>query len=380
MIKLALTELQCRQAKSREKIYTLSDGNGLILEVRPSGKKYWISRIWENGKERRKSLGKYPDIPVKDARARNIEMRSSLAPSSKDLFGEVTNEWIKKQVEGHLSQGHIRTIHLRLRKYILPAFARTPIAEITSADVLSLCRTIEETGFVETAHRIKQMIGQICRYAIATGRIENDPTVALKGALKRIKETHYATITQKDEIQNLIKNMAAYRSVVVRHALFFSLYTFCRPGEVRAAEWAEIDWDKNEWKIPAEKMKKNRPHIVPLCSQCRALLDSLKQFTGHQKWLFPSARNDGRCMSENTVRIALRTMGFENEDITPHGFRGMASTILNENGWPPDVIERQLAHIERNAVRAAYNHAEYLDQRRDMMQWWGNWLESLTAK
>ncbi|ADE57274.1 tyrosine-type recombinase/integrase [Aminobacterium colombiense] len=375
---MALTELQCRQAKPREKIYTISDGNGLILEIRPSGKKYWISRIWENGKERRRSLGSFPDTSAREARLRNIELRTSFTPSSEDSFNTVIDEWLENRVDGRLAPGYARVIRLRLNKFIRPSLGNLSISDISSAKILSVCRSIEETGIIETAHRVRQIIGQVFRYAIATGRAENDLTSALTGALKQAPVRHHATITDKEGIRALIQGMKAYSGIVVRHALFFSIYTFCRPGEVRSAEWSEIDWDKSEWRIPGEKMKMKRPHIVPLCSQCIETIESLKQFTGHQKWLFPSARNDGRCMSENTVRIALRTMGFENEDITPHGFRGMASTILNENGWPSDVIERQLAHIERNAVRAAYNHAEYLDQRREMMQWWGDWLEELS--
>lgn len=372
---MSLTELQCRQAKGREKIYTLSDGGGLILEVRPSGKKYWISRIWRKGKEKRKCIGNHPDLSVKQARLKNIEVRNGVDPLSGDLFGTVAEEWLKVRAHGRLSEGYIRTINLRMKKYILPAFEKTPISEITAGDVLSLCRTIEASGFVETSHRIKNLIGQVCRFAISTGRIDNDPTSALQGALKISPDTHYATITDKEGIRALLQACNVYRGVVVRHALLFSIYTFCRPGEIRSAEWSEIDWEKCEWKIPAEKMKMKRPHLVPLCTQCLELLESLKQITGYQKWLFPSACSDKRCMSDNTVRIALRTLGYQKEDITPHGFRAMASTILNENGFQTDIIERQLAHVQGNAVRAAYNHAQYLDQRQEMMQWWGDWLE-----
>ena len=376
---MSLTELQCRQAKAGKKIYTLSDGNGLILEVRPSGKKYWISRIYTQGKEKRRSLGRHPEISVKQARIKNMELRSNgiEEPSAGDLFESVAMEWLKVRAYGRLKQNYIRTIEIRLNKYILPFLGQTPISDITSADVLNLCRTIEASGFVETSHRIKNLIGQICRFAIATGRIENDPTTALKGALQTSPEIHYATMTDKEDITHLLRACNAYRGVVVRHALLFSIYTFARPGEIRRAEWSEINFERAEWKIPAEKMKMKRIHLVPLCSQAVDLLKDLYNFTGRSQWLFPSARSDGRPMSDGTIRVALRTLGYGKEEITPHGFRAMASTVLNENGFEPDIIERQLAHVQGNQVRAAYNHAQYLEQRRDMMQWWGDWLSEL---
>jgi integrase len=192
-------------------------------------------------------------------------------------------------------------------------------------------------------------------------------------------EKHYAAITESEKIGILMRQINAYPYDVVRCALKFSVLAFCRPGEIRAAEWKEIDWDKALWNIPASRMKMKQPHIVPLARQAIGLLNELRQFTGKQRWLFPSTRNDDRCMSENTIRVALRSMGYGNEDMTPHGFRAMASTVLNSNAFPKDHIERQLAHAERNAVRDAYNHAEYLPQRREMMQWYADWLDS-TAK
>jgi len=377
---MPLTEMKCRQAKAKEKTYSISDGNGLILEIRPSGKKYWIARIYKNSKEKRRCLGKYPDLSVKEARVKNVKVRNAEEPAPSDLFENVTAEWLKIRCEGRLSPGYIRTINLRLNKYILPALGKIPVAKIKPTDILSLCRTIEASGFSETSHRVKNIIGQICKYAIATGRIEFDPTSSLEGALKTYSERHYATITKEEDISILMKRCNVYGSVIVRHALLFSIYTFCRPGEVRKAEWSEIDWGNEEWKLPAEKMKMKRPHIVPLCTQCIDLLKSLKQITGYQQWLFPSSRNDNRPMSDGTVRIALRTMGYEKKDITPHGFRSMASTVLNEHEFPPDVIETQLAHSQGNSVRAAYNHALYLNQRREMMQWWGDWLEERMKK
>lgn len=380
---MPLTELMVKQAKARDKAYTMPDGNGLILEVRPSGAKYWIARYWERGKERRKSFGPYPEVSLKTARDRNIDLRRALKsgkPSDTETFALVAEEWFKKRIEPSISAKHIKTIRFRLDSYILPVIGSSKLSEITSSAVLNLCRKIEERGIVETAHRVKLIIGQVFRYAIATDRAETDPTVALRGALQTRKEIHYGTLTDPAQVAGLIRGILAYPSPVVRYGLMFSALTFCRPGEIRHAEWGEIDLDRQEWRIPAEKMKMKRVHIVPLATQTLKLLDELRGLTGKGVWLFPSARNDGRPMSENTIRMGLRTMGYANREMTPHGFRAMASTLLNENGFPPDVIERQLAHMEKNAVRAAYNHAEYLPERRRMMQWWADYLEGLAKK
>ena len=225
---------------------------------------------------------------------------------------------------------------------------------------------------------MKTIIGQVFNYAIATSRADTNPALALRGALQTRPEKHYPTITEPDKIAVLIRQINEYPYHVIRCALKFSVLTFCRPGEIRAAEWKQIDLEKKEWRIPADRTKMKRLHIVPLVRQTLEVLEELRGFTGRQAWLFPSARRDGRCMSENAVRVALRSMGYQNDEIVPHGFRAMASTILNESGlFAPDIVERQLAHAEKNAVRAAYNHAEYLPQRREMMQWWADWLEGV---
>ena len=380
---MPLTELMVKQAKAQDKPYTMPDGNGLILEVRPSGAKYWIVRYWVQGKERRKSLGPYPEVSLRAARDKNIDLRRLLKsgkPSEAETFATVAEEWFKKRVEPSISEKHIQTIRFRLNSYVLPVLGASKLSEITSSTVLALCRKIEERGVIETAHRVKLIIGQVFRYAIATDRAETDPTVALRGALQTRREKHHGTLTDPIQVANLIRGILAYPYPVVRCGLMFSALTFCRPGEIRHAEWSEIDLGRQEWRIPAEKMKMKRAHIVPLATQTLKLLEELRGLTGNGVWLFPSARNDGRPMSENTIRMGLRTMGYANGEMTPHGFRAMASTLLNENGFPPDVIERQLAHVEGNAVRAAYNHAEYLPERRRMMQWWADFLDDLIKK
>ena len=375
---MALTDMAIRQAKPESRKYSLSDGRGLILEVRPNGQKYWVIRFWKDGKEKRKHIGKYPEMSLKDARIQAVNERSQVFDNSVNeeifTFGAIAQEWLIKRMADK-KPSYVRTINIRLNKYILPELKDTPINEITSGTILKLCRRIEARGTIETAARVKVVIGQIFKYAIATDRAENDPTTALAGALESRTPKHMAAITNPSEIAILMRNINSYPHAVVRCALKFSALVFCRPGEIRHAEWTEIDFEAKEWRIPAEKMKMKRVHIVPLATQTIELLRFLQELTGRSKWLFPSARMDGRPMSENTVRVALRSMGYTNDDMTAHGFRGMASTRLNEMGWPPDVIERQLAHAERNSVRAAYNHAEYLPERRKMMQAWADYLD-----
>ena len=375
---MALTDIQIKHLKPKDKKYSVSDGRGLVLEVRPNGAKYWIVRFWVKSKEKRKHLGSYPEMSTKEARIKAAEAKTGIfePQSGKVMFGEITAEWLEKRMSNK-KPSYIKSIKMRLRNYILPAFENFPLNEITSGAILKLCRKIEDRGTIETAARVKTLIGQIFRYAIATDRAENDPTVALQNALASRQHKHMAALTKPADIAMLMKNINTYPRAIVRCALKLSALTFCRPGEIRQAEWSAIDFENCEWRIPAEKMKMKRVHIVPLSRQAIEVLRFLQPLTGNSKWLFPSARMNGKPMSDNTVRIALRSMGYTNDDMTAHGFRAMASTRLNEMGWTPDVIERQLAHVEGNSVRAAYNHAEYLEERRKMMQFWADYLDEL---
>ncbi|MBR1602185.1 MAG: tyrosine-type recombinase/integrase [Synergistaceae bacterium] len=386
---MALTELGIKSAKPRDKEYMLGDGHGLWLLVKPDGKKYWRLRYWIGDKERKISLGVYPTVGLKDARAKRdelfkvrekgadpVEVLNAQKEDDICTFKHIAEEWLQKHMADK-KESYIKSVKLRLNNYILPEFKDMPIKEITSGMVLKLCRKIEARGIVETAARVRSVIGQVFRYAIATDRADYDPTAALKGALQTRRVKHMAAITKPSEIAVLMKNINNYPRFIVRCALKFSALVFCRPGEIRQAEWSEIDFDNAEWRIPAEKMKMKRVHIVPLAKQVIELLKELHGLTGRQKYIFSSARSGGRSISADTVRIALRTIGYTKEEMTAHGFRGMASTRLNEMGWPPDVIERQLAHVEQNSVRAAYNHAEYLQERRKMMQAWADYLDGL---
>ena len=378
-----LTELQVKNSKPKEKYYMIRDDRGLNLRVDPSGRKYWIFRYWENKKEHQLSLGAYPDLSLKDARLRRDEIQAQRArgesPSrkadKKQTFSEVMNEWLKVRMSDK-AKSYMRMVKLRLKKHVLPFIGEMPIEEITPKDVLEICRKIEDDGHEETARRVKTITGQIFRFAVASDLIKFDPTYALNGALKPLHREHYATLTKPSDIAILMRAIKAYPYEIMRYALLFSVYTFARPGEARSAEWSEIKDDI--WDIPAEKMKMKRRHIVPLSSQVKAIIEELRPLTGKGRYLFPSPRNDGNCMSDNGVRIALRVMGFTKEQITPHGFRAMFSTIANEHGWNRDVIERQLAHVEKNAVRGAYNHAEYMPERIKIMQWWADWLDNLS--
>ena len=375
-----LTELQAKSAKGRDKPYMIRDDRGLYLRVDPSGRKYWILRYWEARREHQLSLGPYPLMGLKEARIKRDEIQAARlkgqSPALRRVpvastMGEVIPEWLTVRMAGKAPR-YVRTLRYRLDKYIIPALGARPLDGITSGEVLRLCRHIEAEGHPETARRVRSLVGQIFRFAIAAGMVETDPTAALAGALQPRTERHFATMTAPHDIRLLVRSIAAYPYPLLRHALVFSVLTFARPGEVRHAEWSEIRGDV--WDIPPGKMKMRRRHLVPLSRQAVEVVEALREMTGSGRWLFPSARGNGRPMSENAARVALRALGYTKDQITPHGFRAMASTILNEHGFDRDVIERQLAHVQ-GGVRAAYNHAEYLEERRRMMQWWADWLE-----
>ena len=380
-----LTDAQVKSAKPREKTYMMRDDRGLYLRVDTAGRKYWILRYWENKKEHQLSLGAYPDISLKDARLSRDEIQTARtkgqSPTLKkaeapQLFSEAADEWLNVRMKDK-TESYIRTIRFHLNKYILPALGAWPLKEITSGNILRLCRDVEDTGHDETAKRVKTIVGQIYRFAIAAGWTDSDPTSALLGTLRPRNNKNYATLTNPSEIAILMRAMKSYPYTVMRCAMLFSVYTAARPGEVRAAEWSEFSGET--WYIPAGKMKMKRRHVVPMSSQVKAILEVLRPITGNNRWLFPSPRNNGHCMSENGVRVALRTIGFTKEQITPHGFRAMFSTVANEHGWNYDVIERQLAHVEANSVRRAYNHAEYMPERVKLMQWWADYLDGLSV-
>jgi integrase len=270
-----------------------------------------------------------------------------------------------------------------LRRLIFPAIGNYDIQKITAPEILMPLRSIEARGLNDTANTALQLCGQIFRYAIASGYTAGNPASDLRGALAPVIVRHNAALTDPRKIADLVRAMQSYMelgSVVVHHALWFSAYTFLRPGEVRRLEWQEVNFDTTEIRIPPEKMKMRRLHVVPLSSQVIGILEKLSQITGNEKYVFPSVRGDGRPMSEATITAALRRMGFSSDEMSAHGFRSMATTTLYEQGcWIPDAIERQLAHVEGNSIKAAYNYAEHLPERRKMMQSWADWLDSLIS-
>lgn len=389
---MKLSASQVRQAKPREQPYKLFDGNGLFLLVKPSGRKYWRFRYRFQGREKLLALGVYPDISLKEARLQRDEARRHLArgvdPSElrkaekrsqagADSFEAVAREWFAKH-EPNWAEGHASKVIRRLEKDIFPWLGRKPVGAIMAPELLQVLRRIEKRGALDTAHRAKQNCGQVFRYAIATGHAERDPSADLKGALPPARGGRFAAVTDPTDVGALLRAIDSYKGAfVTRSALRLAALVFVRPGELRHAEWSEFDLEAAEWRIPAKRMKLNAPHIVPLSRQAVETLRDLKPLTERGQYVFPSIRSPREPMSENTLNAALRRLGYSGQEMTAHGFRSMASTLLNEQGWNRDAIERQLAHAERDSVRAAYNYAEYLPERRRMMQAWADYLDSL---
>ena len=389
---MPLTDTQCRNSKPAEKIQRLFDGKGLYLEVTKAGGKYWRMKYRHADKEKRLALGVYPEVSLKDARnkclAARKQLEQGLDPSHEkkrqklteqinieNAFEAVAREWHEGKAESW-TPNHARSVIMRLEADIFPPLGFRAINDITAPELLSVIRVIENRGALDISKRALQTCGQIFRYAVATGKAERDITADLKGALKTRKAEHYARLEERD-LPEFFQKLAVYDGATqTRLALHLLILTFVRTNEILGAKWEEIDFDKSEWRIPAERMKMRDPHIVPLNAQALALLRQLQPLTGAGIFLFPNANNAAKPISNNTMLFAMYRMGYHSR-ATPHGFRATASTILNENGFPPDVIERQLAHSERNKVRAAYNHAQYLPERREMMRWWGEYVEKL---
>ena len=366
----------------------------MFLLVNPNGSKWWRLKYRIDGKQKLLSLGVYPDVGLKDARARRDEARKQIAdgidPShvrqaqksakserAANSFEAIAREWYAK-FSPKWAKSHASKILRRLAMDVFPWIGARPIAEINAPEVLSVLRRIEKRGAIETAHRARESCGQIFRYAIATGRAERDVAADLRGALQPVITKHHASITEPKAIGALLRDLAEYKgSPITKAALKLAPLVFLRPGELRHAEWTEINLDTAEWRIAADKMKAKVQHIVPLSKQAVEVLNEVRPITGEGRYAFPSVRTPDRPMSENTVNAALRRLGYASDEMTGHGFRSMASTLLNENGWNRDAIERQLAHGERDAVRAAYNYAEFLPERREMMQWWADYLDKL---
>jgi len=391
---VSLSDAKARNAKPKTKPYKMADGEGLFLLVTPSGGKYWRLKYFFAGKEKLLALGIYPETSLADARERRAQARKALAAgndpgeakreakrlstlNSANTFEVVAREWFEKR-QHEWAPSSARSKRIYLENHLLPKIAQRPIAEITAQEVLALLRVLEQRGTFDTARRVMQMCGQIFRYAIATGRVERNPVPDLRGALMTPVVKHQSFLNAS-ELPEYLRSLAAYDgSLQTKLALRILLLTFVRTNELRGAQWTEIDWAKAEWRIPAERMKMKELHIVPLSTQAIATLRELEKLTGSRLYVFPNQHNPATFMSENTMLYALYRMGYHSR-ATGHGFRSTASTILNEHEFRPDVIERQLAHGDRNRVRAAYNHAQYLPERRKMMQWWADYLDEVAS-
>ncbi|MEE2766663.1 MAG: integrase arm-type DNA-binding domain-containing protein [Pseudomonadota bacterium] len=389
---MPLTDLQTRKAKPKAKPYKLSDSGGLFLLIHPNGSKYWRQKYRFAGKEKTLAHGVFPEVPLKEARTKRDDARKLLINGvdpqalkkkrketdlEADSFEAIAGEWFAK-FSPKWAESHSSKILGRLEKDVYPYLGSRPIQEIRASELLQVLRRVESRGAIETAHRVRQHCGQVFRYAVATGRAERDLCQDLKGALPPPISVHHGSITDPKKIAGLLRALESYEGHhVTCCALQLAPLVFVRPGELRKAEWDEIDLDAAEWRIPAVKMKMKQPHIVPLSTQAVAVLKEIGPLTGNGQYVFPSVRTRKRPMSENTVTGALRRLGYQPGEMTGHGFRSMASTLLNEQGWNRDAIERQLAHAEGDEVRAAYNYAQYLPERRKMMQAWADYLDGL---
>lgn len=372
-------------AKPRDRDYKLSDGRGLYLLVRPNGSKLWRFNYRYLEKHRTLAFGAWPEVGLADARSRRDEARQLIAagldPSHErkvlmakariaenDTFKTVAKEWIAKNEREGMAEITLSKIRWLLDK-AYPKIGARPIAKITPHEVLVVLRSVEATGRYESARRMCSVLGRVFRYAVATTRAERDPTGDLRGALIVPKPKHLAAITTANRAGELMRAIEGYTGhAITLFGLRLSAHLFVRPGELRQAEWSEFDFDRSVWNIPAEKMKMRRAHRVPLSSQAVGMFEELWDLTGTGRYCFPSFRTDRWPMSENTVNAALRALGFGQEEMTAHGFRAMAATLLNESGrFHPDAIERQLAHMENDGVRRAYTRGEYWDERVAMM-------------
>jgi len=409
-----LTDAKIRATKATETPCKLSDGEGLYLLIKPNGSRLWRFKYRYGGKEKLAAFGGYQPgssdhVSLSEARDRLTEakrqLRDGIDPGAarkaekqtrvdreEGSFERVAREWHAKQAE-RWAAGHAERVMGRLEGYVFPRIGSEPIRTLTGPQVLDVLQRIETKGRLETAHRVKESLGAIFRYAVATHRATHDPSAALKGALASVKHKSFASITEPKKVGELLRAIRGYDgSNVVRLALQLLPLVFVRPGELRGAQWSEFSFDLAEppkgkkpqhpdpqWRIPAERMKMREQHIVPLSTQAVAVLRELHAITGPDGYLFPGVRSKRQSISENTINAALRSAGYAKDQMTGHGFRHMASTLLHEKGYKSELIERQLSHGDRNAMRAAYNFAEYLPERRKMMQDWADYLDALAS-
>lgn len=392
---MPLTAISIKNAKPKAKQYKLADSGALYLLVKPNGRKLWRMNYVYLTKHKTLAFGRWPEISLAQARERRDTARNLIAagldPSEEvklerlraieeieNTFKSIAEEWFAKNEKEGKAPATLRKIRWLLDK-VYPTLGHRPIAKVGHHEVLLALRKVEAKGHYESARRMRSVLSRVFRYGIATARVDRDVAADLRGALITPQVKHLAAITTPEEAGALLRAIEGYTGhATTGYALRLSPHLFVRPGELRKAEWAEVDFDKAIWSIPADKMKMGRPHKVPLSRQVIELIAEVHPLTGDGKYLFPSLQTHDRPMSENTVNCALRRLGFSQREMTAHGFRAMAATLLNEMGtWNPDAIERQLAHMENNGVRRAYTRGEYWDERVCMMQHWSDYLDTL---
>lgn len=392
---MALTETAVRNAKPKDKAYKLSDSGGLYLFVTPAGGKLWRMKFRVSGKEKLLSFGGWPQVKLAIARKERDKAKESLASgtdparekqkiklrakvSAANTFGEIAQEFINKRRREGMSESTADKSEYYISR-MGSQIARMPVSEITAPDLLAVLRRIETKGNYETSRRVLQLAGRVFRYAIATARLVSDPSRDLRGALTAPRSKHYGAITDPKAAGELLRAIETYEGMgITKIAMRLSAHVFVRPGELRHAEWADIDLDAGLWTIPAEKMKMRKAHHIPLSRQSVEVFQELMPLTGPTGYVFPSIRTRKRPMSENTVNAGLRRLGYTGDEMTAHGFRAMASTLLNESGkWSADAIERALAHGDSDKVRAAYHRGTHWKERVEMAQWWSDYLDAL---
>lgn len=394
---MALTDIAVRTAKSRDREYKLADGAGLYLLVTPAGGRLWRLKYRMDGVERKLALGRYPDVSLSDARkgrdaarqaasagndpaAAKRRARIAAKVAAATTFGDVAAEYIAKAEREGRAPATIAKLRWA-RAWLLPALGRRPIEAIEPHEILAVLKRQEAAGNLETAKRTRAFASRVFRYAVITARAKADPAGLLLGAVAAPKVQHLAAILDPKRAGDLLREIEEYSGLpTTRLALALSPHVFVRPGELRQAEWSEIDLATAVWRIPAGRMKQRREHVVPLSRQSVAILEQARRLSGTGRYVFPALGHPSRAMSENTVTAALRRMGFTAAEMTAHGFRAMASTLLNESGkWSPDAIERALAHKDSDHVRAAYHRGAHWDERVKMAQWWSDHLDVLRA-
>jgi integrase len=393
---MALTDVKCRGAKPGKTRIKLSDGGGLQFWVQPNGSRLWQLVYQYQGKQAQMALGPYPQVSLIEARALREEakakIRAGIDPTAErrraeiakslpgDTFKEIALEFIEKCRRDQLA-GPTMIKKEWLLDFAYPELGTRKVSEIKPVEVLKVVQEIEFKGNLETARRLRAIIGQVCRFAVATGRAEIDPTPVLRGAISPPKVTHRAAILDPKKFGGLLRGIDAFDGQPTTiAALKLMALVFPRPGELRHAEWTEFDFEKHVWTIPAEKTKMRREHQIYLARQALVILEDLRKVTGHRKLLFPSFHSGAKPISENTLNVALRRMGYGQDEMTSHGFRATASTLLNESGkWSADAIERQLSHVEPSKSRGPYSRGTYWDERVKMMAWWAAYLDQLRA-